>query len=777
MKYFIVAALCMSLCSILPLSADSVTGKPSDAHIYGHVIDKKTKEHLPYINIFLKGTTIGVATDASGHYFLENLPVGNYVIEAKSIGYRPVQKSISIEKKTTLEVNFELEEDNISLDEVVVSANRNETTKRLAPTLVNVLDAKLFETTHAACLAQGLSYQPGVRVEDGCQNCGLTQVRINGLDGHYSQILIDSHPVFSALNGVYGLEQIPSNMIDRVEIVRGGGSALFGSSAIGGTINIITKEPVKNSGAVGHSITSIGGGNTFDNVTMLNVSMVTGDNKAGLYIYGQNRNRKGYDHDEDGYTELPQLRTQTLGMSSFLKTGLYSKLTLQYHGMNDFRRGGNLLKLPPPEANIAEQAEHNINGGALSFDWSTPDLQNRLNVFTSFQNTARKSYYGGKGDGSAESVEIAEKAYGTTHDLTIISGVQFIHSFKKLLFMPSDLMLGAEYNYDGLKDESLGYNSFLDQKVHIGSAYFQNEWKNDKWSFLLGGRLDKHSLIHHAIFSPRLNLRFNPNRDVNLRLSYAGGFRAPQTYDEDLHVSMVGGERVKTRLADNLKEERSNSLSASVDLYHNFGGVSTNLLIEGFYTDLKNVFAERYLPLPDEEGNTILERYNGTGARVLGFNIEGRASFASWFMLEAGATLQQSKYKEAEKWSDDAEAESRMFRTPDAYGYVTANFNPIKKLTASLSATYTGNMLVQHSEGSGTNVDIAVKTPDFFDMGIKIAYDIPLYNTCTLQLSAGVHNLFNAYQSDFDKGYERDSKYIYGPSLPRSYFMEAKISF
>ncbi len=776
MKYCIVAAL-MSLCIILPLSADSVWEKPTDAHVYGHVIDKRTKEHLSYINVFVKGTTIGAATDVSGHYFLENLPVGSYVIEAKSIGYRPVQKNISIKEKTTLEVNFELEEDNISLDEVVISANRNETAKQLAPTLVNVLDAKLFETTHASCLVQGLSFQPGVRVEDGCQNCGLTQARINGLDGHYSQILIDSHPVFSALNGVYGLEQIPSNMIDRVEIVRGGGSALFGSSAVGGTINIITKESVKNSGELGHSITSIGGGNTFDNVTMLNASIMTGDSKAGLYIYGQNRNREGYDHDKDGYTELPQLRIQTLGVSSFLKTGLYSKLTLQYHGMNDFRRGGNLLKLPPPQANIAEQAEHNINGGALSFDWATPDLRNRFNVFTSFQNTQRKSYYGGKGDGSAESIAVAEKAYGTTHDLTFVSGIQFIHNFKKLLFMPSDLTLGVEYNYDGLKDKSVGYNFFLNQSVNIGSGYFQNEWKNDKWSLLLGGRLDKHSFINHIIFSPRINLRFNPVRNMSLRLSYAGGFRAPQTYDEDLHVSMVGGNRVKTRLADGLKEERSNSLSASADFYHNFGSISTNLLIEGFYTGLKNVFAERYLPLPDGEGNTILERYNGSGARVMGINLEGRASLVSWFMLEVGATLQQSKYKESEKWSEEAVSEKKMFRTPNIYGYFTANFDPVKKLTMSFSGTYTGNMLVQHSEGSGTNIDVAVETPKFFDMGIKFAYDIFLYKVVTLQLSAGVHNLFNAYQSDFDKGYERDSKYIYGPSLPRSYFMGAKVSF
>ena len=105
----------------------------------------------------------------------------------------------------------------------------------------------------------GTKFQPGVRVETNCQNCGFQQVRINGLDGPYTQILIDSRPIFSALSGVYGLEQIPANMIERVEVMRGGGSALFGSSAIAGTINIITKEPMRNSAQIAHSLTMIGG--------------------------------------------------------------------------------------------------------------------------------------------------------------------------------------------------------------------------------------------------------------------------------------------------------------------------------------------------------------------------------------------------------------------------------------------------------------------------------------------------------------------------------------
>ena len=148
---------------------------------------------------------------------------------------------------------------------------------------------------------------------------------INGLDGPYTQILIDSPPIFSALAGVYGLEQIPANMIDRVEVMRGGGSALFGLSAIAGTINIITKEPSRNSAQFSHILTGIGDASVFENNTTLNASLVSDNQKLGLAVFGQNRERAGYDYDEDGFTELPKLKNQTVGLCSYIKTGDYSK--------------------------------------------------------------------------------------------------------------------------------------------------------------------------------------------------------------------------------------------------------------------------------------------------------------------------------------------------------------------------------------------------------------------------------------------------------------------
>lgn len=743
--------------------------KTTDAHVYGHVVDKTTLEHIPYATIAVQGTAYGTTTDASGHYFLKNMPEGTFIFEVRALGYASQKQTLTIRAGQTVEQNFDVEQQGIAMDDVVVSASRTATLRREAPALVSVLNADLFAKTNAASLAQGLSFQPGVRVEDDCQNCGFAQVRINGLDGHYSQILIDSHPVFSALTGVYGLEQIPANMIERVEVLRGGGSALFGSSAIGGTINVITREPSRNSAQLSHTLTSLGGSSSFDNTTMLNASLVTDDGRAGLCVFGQARQRSDYDHNGDGFSELPVINGQSVGVRSFFRTGAYSRITAQYHHLNEYRRGGDQLDLPPHEAMVAEQTDHAIDGGSISFDFSSADFRNRLNAYVSAQNTARKSYYGSKQD---------LDAYGTTHDLTAAAGLQYIRAFRKLLFMPAELTLGAEYSYDGLTDRSHGYDINTDQTVHIVGGYLQNEWKTKKWSLLIGARLDKHNLVDHPIFSPRANVRFNPTENVNLRVSYAGGYRAPQAFDEDMHIAIVGGERVRIRLADDLKEERSHSVSLSADLYRRFGSVQTNLLIEGFYTILDDVFALRDVTGTNDV-NTVKERYNGSGATVRGVNLEGKAAFTRWFEIQAGMTWQQSRYAQPEQWSDNPAVPPvrRMFRTPDLYGYFTAGFKPLRGFTADVTGTCTGEMLVQHMAGSGVAQDVAVTTPQFFDMNIRLGYTLRVYKGVNLELFGGVQNIFNAYQADFDLGADRDSGYIYGPSLPRSWFVGAKFSF
>ena len=797
-----------ALCLLLSATAYAEDLKGTDANIVGHVIEKSTGEHLPYMTVSLKGTTIGTMTDATGHYFLKNLPEGEFALQISAIGYKSQDRKVILKRGKTLEENFELEEDLVALDGVVVTANRNETARRLAPTLVNVVTPKLFDLTNSHTLSQGLVFQPGVRVETDCQNCGYSQVRINGLDGKYTQILIDSRPIFSALAGVYGLEQIPANMIERVEVVRGGGSALFGSSAIAGTVNIITKEPIRNSGSFSHSISNFDGSGSFDNNTTLNLSLVSSDNKMGAYIYGQNRHRSAWDSNGDGFSELPKLRNQTVGLNAYYRTSAYSKLSLEYHHMEEFRRGGSGFGLPPHiaenadlngtgEPGLVEQLRHSINTGGLKFTVFSRDQKHTFSTYASAQHIVRDSYY---------------SAYGMTTDFTGVLGAQYIYHFDKCLFMPSDLTGGVEFNHDNLHDKATDMQKYrdaaldedpgatgnrlqqlidkytpapLNQVVNIASAYVQNEWNNEQWSFLIGARVDKNSIMDKAVFSPRANIRYNPTQDVNIRFSYAEGFRAPQAFDEDLHISNVGGELVSIVRAKGLKEERSRSLNASVDWYHYFGNFQANFLIEGFYTKLSDPFVLTP-PVKDPAGSGYLlqTRVNGSGAKVYGGTLEGKIAYRDKIQLQAGITVQRSIYDSSEEWSADEEHLSekerrsdKILRTPDVYGYFTATYTPVKPLSMALNGNYTGRMYVPHlmSEVNGT-ADVLVKSPTFFELGAKLAYDIDFTGIC-LQFNVGVQNIFNSYQNDFDKGASRDSGYIYGPGTPRSYCAGVKLSF
>jgi outer membrane receptor for ferrienterochelin and colicins len=740
--------------------------KKAVASISGHTIDRKTDAHIGFINISVKGTTLGVATDATGHFLLKNIPEGEHTIVASAVGYKTLEKKVQLKNGRTTEMNFELEEDAVMLDNVVVSANRNETKRSETSSIVNVISSKLLETTNSVCLAQGLNFQPGLRVENNCQNCGFQQVRINGLEGPYSQILIDSRPIFSALAGVYGIEQIPANMIDRVEVVRGGGSALFGSNAIAGTINIITREPLNNSLSISNT-TMLTGGTKTDINTNMNAALVSDDYKAGVSIYGSARQREGWDANGDGFTEIGLINARNVGFRSYFKPGLQNKITLEYHSMGEFRRGGNKLDLPAHNADITEQTEHNINSGGIKWDIFSRDYTHRFNVYSSAQHIARSSYYGAGQD---------PNAYGSTTDIAFVTGMQYVYAMEKLLFMPAELTAGAEYSHNRLVDVQLAYDRQIDQTVNIKSAFLQNEWKNKKTGILLGLRFDQHNLIEKPIISPRVNFRYNPYEWVNLRATYASGFRAPQAFDEDLHITAVGGEVQIIKLDPDLKPEHSNSYSISADFYKSFGKVQTNLLVEAFYTDINDVFYLEEAGL-DSLGNTILMRRNGSGAVVKGLNLEAKVVPGRKTNLQAGFTLQQSLYKEAQTWSENPNLAARreMFRSPNSYGYMTFSYNPVKPLNLAITGTYTGSMLMQHY-GVVASDDEEVETPEFLDINFKITYDFKINKTTVIQFNAGMQNILNSYQTDFDLGETRDAGYIYGPSLPRSYFAGLKFN-
>ena len=766
----------MCLSATLSLYAGDVKPVREGNTIAGHVIEKGTENSLPYATILIVETGRGTVSNENGDFIFTDIPEGIYTLRAQLLGYGTQEKKVTVSKEFAVDIHFAMVEEGIMTDEVVVSANRNEVSRKVAPVVVNVMGVKLFESVNSTDLAKALNFQSGLRVEYNCQNCGFPQVRINGLEGPYSQILINSRPVISALSGVYGLEQIPVNMIDRVEVVRGGGSALFGANAVGGTINIITKDPVNDSFQVSSTMSNMNG-KVWEQYMGANASLVSKDNVYGIAVYQSYRNRNPYDADEDGFSELGKLNMNTFGLRAYYRPMKSSRLSIEYHTTNEFRRGGNKFDYEPFETDITEQTKHVINSGGLNYDLFWKDYDHKISFIASAQHVDRNSYYGAQQD---------MNAYGKTKDLTWVAGTMYAGNFKKVLFAPAQFTAGLEYQNDDLHDVMTGYNRDLRQEVRIASAFVQNEWKIDKFSLLAGFRLDDHNLINNPIFSPRVNMLYKPSDKIQARLTWSTGFRAPQAYDEDLHVTAVGGEGVLIRLADGLKPEKSNSFSGSIDWTANIGHFQTNLLIEGFYTSLNDVFYLQNVGA-DNSGNAIQERRNGSGAEVYGINIDGKIAHGRDASLQVGFTAQRSRYKELTYWSEDSSVEGtrNMPRTPDYYGYFTFTAAPSKNFDFSLSGVYTGRMHVPHfaptdeipSDSPYQYIvkDEMVHTPDFFDFNVKLNYTFVLNEHVKLQLNGGVQNIFNAFQEDLDRGMFRDSGYFYGPTQPRTYFVGIKL--
>ena len=734
----------------------------TDAHITGHVTDASSGQHLPYITIVIEGTQLASLTDGTGYFTLYNVKPGNYKITASSVGYQSQTLEVTITRDRTTEIKFSLEPSVLQINEIVVSGSRNQSSRKESSSIVGVLSTKLFERTAAVNTAEVLNYQPGLRVEYNCSNCGVPQLRINGLEGQYSQILMDSRPIFSSLASVYGLEQLPAGMIERVEVIRGGGSTLFGSSAIGGVVNIITKEPLRSSAMLSNQ-TSFNENGGADVNTTFNASVVSNDFRSGAYIYGTVKNRDNYDRNGDGFSEVPLLKGATVGMRAYHRFGKYSKITADYHYINEFRRGGSHFDRQPHEADITEQLKHDIHGGGLTYDFLSRDEQHHASVYASVQHIGRESYFGAGQD---------PNAFGRTNGLTATAGGQYTWDYLQDWYLPSQLTGGVEYTYDYLNDAMLGYNRIIDQTSTCVGGYLQNEMKNDKLGILVGVRVDKHNKIKKGIASPRANIRYAPIDELAFRVSYSSGYRAPQAYDEDLHVTAVGGEVTLISLDPNLRPEYSHSVSGSADFYKKFGRFEMNLLLEGFYTELTDVFALREMG-HDADGNILMQRVNASGATIAGLNVELKAGLQNKLVLDAGFTFQKSRYKEDFVWSEDPAItpHRRMFRTPDTYGYAILTYNPLQRLSISADLKYTGRMLVQHVEP-----DWERETQAFWELGAKAGYNFRLSQSVNMEINVGVKNILDQFQDDLDVGMNRDAGYIYGPVFPRTYFFGVKFT-
>lgn len=750
----------------------------SDAVLTGHVVSDG--KHLPFVNIYLDDTSYGTTTDATGHYMLIDLPPGKFTLVAKMIGFRTEKREVDLKKGETVEIKFELEKEFMEVDEIVITGTKTFKRQTNSAVIVNVLDARSIENVAALTVSESLNFQPGLRMEVDCQTCNYTQLRMNGLGGAYSQILINSRAVFSPLTGLYGLEQLPSEMVERIEVVRGGGSALYGSSAIGGTVNIITRMPQRNSYEV-TSNASVIGEEAKDLSAYGTITALSQKRNAGLALFTSYRERDLYDHNGDNFSELPKLENNSFGFNSFFNLNENQRLETNFSSMYEYRYGGEMVDKPAYLAKQSEERKHNVLMGGINYDITSENNRTKITLYSAGQFTRRKHFTGIAPDsGQALTDYNNSPPYGSSKNYTFQFGLQADHMVGNFFKGSNNITFGIEYKVDDVYDAIETYNYLVDQNTRNLGTFLQSDWTlSSKITLLTGVRADKHNFVKNTILSPRVSFLFKPDVNTQLRFSWSTGFRAPQAFDADLHIAFAGGGIQTIQLRDDLKEEKSQSWSTSLNWdkpseKHIFG-----LTVEGFYTRLYDAFIIEEIGTTDI-GNSIMEKRNGGKSNVSGITLEFRGNYNRKIQLEAGLTIQNSQYENVVKWSEDLSGTKDYLRTPETYGYYTLTWTPGTKFKASLAGIYTGRMLVPHyglpGDPGTPDKDILFESPSFIENNLKLSYTLnSLRLDSYFELFAGIGNMFNQYQNDFDKGKNRDSGYIYGPAKPRNIFFGLKI--
>lgn len=723
---------------------------------------------VPFANIIIEGTKLGVSADENGNYVIENAPLGYHHIIASAVGMI-TKKSHNDVIKGINTINIELVASVYNLDQVVVTGTK--TFKRItqSPVIVNVMDSRQLESVQACNLAEGLNFQPGLRVETDCQTCNYTQLRMNGLAGGYSQILINGRPIFSPLTGLYGMEQIPTNMIDRIEIVRGGGSSLYGSSAIGGIVNVITKLPTTNNFSFGYDYSRINS-SADDKVLHGNATVVSDNKNSGATFFVNNRDRMWYDHNGDNYSELPVLKDNTFGANFFVLPSKNQKIEVNMGSLHEYRFGGEMITGAPHFAMQSEERVHDVLLGNIDYQLNFNDGNSSLITYLAAQQTKREHYTGIRPEVGADEEYLANPPYGTSLNTTKQGGFQLNHKIIKL-FGPNLFTIGSEYVSDDVIDEISAYNYLIDQKVINLGTFVQSSWDlTENFNLLTGARFDKHSLLDNMVVSPRLSLLYKLRQETQFRTSYSTGFRAPQAFDTDLHMAFAGGGISRIVLADDLKEERSKSISVSVNYDKATEHYVYGFTFEGFYTHLNDAFYQD--PSGEDEFGEVFTKRNGAGATVKGLTMEFRSNFEQKLQLESGLTLQKSLFDEEVSYSDELEIRKEFLRTPNKYGYATLTYSPANKLSFSANLIHTGVMDILHLAGAPEQTeDEFIKSPAFNVIGLKATYIQQLSRVgAKLAYSVGVKNLTNDYQHNLDTLKNRDSNFVYGPNLPRTIY-------
>jgi outer membrane receptor for ferrienterochelin and colicins len=802
MKHTIVLML------LIHISAGIIAQEKSDAMLFGDVKTASDKVHIPYASILVKGTRLGTHTDASGHFKLAHLPLGKNIIVAQVMGFKSQEKEVFMEKGKAVQLFFELEEDALFLNQVVVTGTRTEHYVKDVPVKTEVITAREIENKNAFNLYQALEGTPGIRVENQCQYCNFTMIRMQGLGAEHTQVLINGQPMYSGLASVYGLQQMSTIDVDKIEVVKGAGSALYGSGAIAGAINIISKEP----SFVPETKIDIQFGSYNTNRYDISSSMRNEKGNIGLGIFAQKYTEDAIDETgpgstrkevmhKDGISDRVSSNLSNAGFSAYFDDALIvgDKLVLQGKAIFETREGGTLIDdyYKNPFTDGTENIKSDRYEASVNYLFQIKKAsQLKFNLaYVNHQRTATNdSYLGDFMDTHNDSVpDLRDMRPYLAQENTWTSTLSFNARAGN-----HNIIIGAQAFYTILEESGMyvvvdtanvflgqSYRSIADKHAREYGFFIQDEWEiSKKLTMVQGIRFDHHyseekyvaekevfesgsfpkSQFDQSTVNPRIAIKYAWSDKLVLRANAGTGFRAPYGFSEDLHLCS-GSPRVWKSSA--LKPEKSVSVNISTDYYAENIRLSANF----FRTELKDKIA-----FIDAGDNISALGYdyqwdNIDDAFVQGIEFSVMANMMKTLALGLDWTFNQGAYKNPrEDWlGTDYEKESKWIsRFPTLTGNMKIQYSP-KTWTFILMGDYQGSMYIDYYNEEQVFMDRSKikKTEGFFLLNARIAKEFDHFTVYT-----GLNNIFNYVQ---DEKYLDDAAFIYAPLYGRMFYAGVRL--
>jgi len=695
------------------------------------------KQKVAYASVFIPGSKHGTYTDSLGNFIINNIPQGEYTLRVESIGMHSQDKSVSVESNQTVFINFHLEEAAEHLDQIVVTGTMKETYIKDSPVKIEVITKEFLQKNPVNNVIEALQTVNGVQEQVNCGVCGTNDIHINGLEGPYTLVLIDGMPIMSALASVYGFNGIPTSLIERIEIIKGPSSTLYGSEAVGGVINIITISPDK--------LPTLQANSFYTSHREWNLDLAVSPkvfSKATTVLSGNfYRNQYRMDYNNDNFTDIPlNNRFSLFNRWSFArKENRKAEIAFRYYTEDRF---GGVMNWQPKYRGSDSVYGESIYTSRLEAigSYQLPITKTNVRIDYSYNKHHQNSYYG-------TTQYLADQSIYFTN---------FIWSDSK---GKHDWLLGYTNRFETYTDNSLA--NINDQRF-IPGVFAQDEWKLlKKTSLLAGTRFDYHKK-HGIIVSPRLNIKKDIGNYLITRLNLGTGFRNVNLFTED-HAALTGSRTVQ--ILENLNPERSYNanlnLNYSLFTKHSFGGIDLDL----FYT----YFTNKIIPDYDSDPNLIIyKNLDGSGISR-GLSASVQQSFDFPFKIMVGFTF-QDVYQITQNDQGEQVRENQVF-APKLSGTFTLSYQ-IKK--HKLSFDYTGKVVgPQALPQYPTAFEKPQNSPWYTIQNIQITKE---WKT-NLQTYVGVKNILNWTQESplIDPGNPFgdafDTSYAWGPLQKRRLFV------